>query len=55
MMLFASWIKHPFNVPVQRPQDADPRMHQEVTALGGTDQAADGRLPFCSGFGSFMM
>jgi len=41
MMLFASWIKHPFNVPVQRPYDPDPCMHPVITALSCTDQAGD--------------
>jgi len=46
MMLFASWIKHPFNVPVQRPQDANPRVHERPATLGRHDQAHDRRLPF---------
>ena len=32
-------VEHPLDVTVQRPQHSDPRMHQEVAALGGTDQA----------------
>jgi hypothetical protein len=31
--------EHALDVPVQRQHDADPRKHQEVAALGGTDQA----------------
>jgi hypothetical protein len=30
---------------VQCPQHPDPRMHDEVTSFGGTDQAGDGGLP----------
>ena len=30
---------------VQRPQHSNPRMHQEVAALGSTDQAPDRGLP----------
>jgi len=34
------------DVAVQRSQHSDPRVHQEVAALGGTDQASDCGLPF---------
>jgi hypothetical protein len=47
MMLFASWIKHPFNVPVQRPHDADPRSIMKSRPSSGRDQDAD-RPPACS-------
>ena len=29
------------DVPIEHPQRADVRMHQKVTAFGGTDQARD--------------
>jgi hypothetical protein len=38
--------RHPLDIPAQRPHHADPCMHQEVAAFGGTDQATDRRLPF---------
>jgi hypothetical protein len=38
--------EHALQVAVQRPQQPDPRMHQEVATFGGTDQAVDRRLPF---------
>jgi hypothetical protein len=46
MRVFARGIKLPFDVPVQRSQHADARMHHEVAALGGADQAAGRGLPF---------
>jgi hypothetical protein len=46
MRVFAIRIEHPFDVSVQRPQYPDPRMHQKVAALSGTNQALDGGLPF---------
>ena len=35
-----------FDVAVQRPHDADPRMHQRPAILRRHDQAPDRRLPF---------
>jgi hypothetical protein len=55
MYFFATGIKHPRDVSVQRPQHPDPRMHQEVATLSGEDQDLCHRLPFCSALGSFRM
>jgi hypothetical protein len=49
MMLFASWIKHPFNVPVQRPRHADPREHRQAAEIHHKQQAFHCRLPFRGG------
>jgi hypothetical protein len=38
MMLFASWTKHPFNVPVQCPHDADARQHGMAAPRRDQDQ-----------------
>jgi hypothetical protein len=40
MRVFARLIEHSFDVPIERPQHADPRMHDEVAAFGGADQEA---------------
>jgi hypothetical protein len=45
-MIFPVGIEYPLDVAVQRSQHSDPRVHQEVAALGGTDQASDCGLPF---------
>jgi hypothetical protein len=45
MAIFARRVEHALDVTVQRPHHADPRVHYEVAALGGTDQAADRGLP----------
>jgi len=45
-MLFASWIKHPFDVPVQRLHDADPSEHRWPAEIGDQDQRFHSRLPF---------
>jgi hypothetical protein len=37
-------VEHPRDVPVQSPHHADARMHQEVAAFGGADQAVDSSL-----------
>ena len=37
MRVFAIGIEHPFDVPVQCPQHADARMHDEVAAFRGAD------------------
>ena len=34
--VFPIRVEHPLDVPVQRPQHADPGMHHEVAAFGGT-------------------
>jgi hypothetical protein len=47
MGIFAGRFEHPLDMPVQGPQHADPRMHQEVAAFGHTDQTTDRGLPFC--------
>jgi hypothetical protein len=41
MMILARWMENPPDMAIGRPQDADPRVHQEVAAFGGSDQAAD--------------
>jgi hypothetical protein len=46
MLLFARRVKHALDVAVQRPHDTDARMHQEVAAFCGADQATDCPLPF---------
>ena len=46
MLLFARRVKHALDVAVQRPHDTDARMHQEVAAFCGADQATDSGLPF---------
>src|SRR5207248_908535 len=46
MMLFASWIKHPFDVPVQRLHDADPSEHRWPAEIGDQDQRFHSRMPF---------
>jgi hypothetical protein len=38
--------EHPLNVPIERWQHTDVRVHQEVAAFSGADQATDCRLPF---------
>jgi hypothetical protein len=32
-------VEHPLDVPIECPQHADPRVHQEVAAFDGADQA----------------
>jgi hypothetical protein len=44
MMPFASWIKHPFDVAVQRSHDADPREHCRPVQFCDQDQGFHGRL-----------
>jgi hypothetical protein len=46
MMLFASWIKHPFNVTVQCPHDADAREHRRPAQRRDQHQGFDCGLPF---------
>jgi hypothetical protein len=46
MRILARGIKLPDDVPVQRAQHADPRMHQEVATFRGADQASGRGLPF---------
>ena len=46
MRTLARRIKHPLDVPVQRPHDADPRKHRGPTALGDEDQRLHRGLPF---------
>jgi hypothetical protein len=46
MRVFVRSIERPFDVPVQSAQHPDARVHQEIAALGGTDQAAGRGLPF---------
>jgi hypothetical protein len=41
MRVFAVGVEHALDVAVQRPQDADPRVHQGVAAFSATDQAVD--------------
>ena len=38
--------EHLLDIPVQRPQHTDARMHQEVAAFSGADQATGCGLPF---------
>lgn len=45
MMLFASWIKHPFDVAVQCLHDADPREHRRAAVCRDQDQRFHRRLP----------
>ena len=45
-MILAFRIEHALDVPVQRAQHSDPRVHQEVPAFRGTDQAVNRGLPF---------
>ena len=45
MSVFAVRIEHPFDVAVQRPLHPDARVHHEVPALGGADEATDCGLP----------
>jgi hypothetical protein len=42
-------IEQPLDLPVQSPQHADPRVHQEIAALGCADQAGNGGLPLRRG------
>jgi hypothetical protein len=56
MCVFAGGIKRPFDLPIERPQHADARVHQKVAALSGADQATDRGLPFLEilpGLGKF--
>jgi hypothetical protein len=46
MRLFPRAIKHPFNVPVQRPHDADPRKHRWSAMFGNQKQHLHSGLPF---------
>jgi feruloyl esterase len=46
MNIFARGTEHALDVAVQRSQHSDPRVHHQVAALGGTDQASDCGLPF---------
>jgi hypothetical protein len=46
MMLFASWIKHPFDVAVQCLHDANPREHRRPVGLPDQDQGFHRCLPF---------
>jgi hypothetical protein len=46
MMLFAIRIEHPFDIPVQRPENTHPRMHQRPTAFSSHDQRLGCCLPF---------
>jgi hypothetical protein len=46
MRVFAIGIEHPFGVTVQRPQHTNARVHHEVAAFRGADQAGHRRLPF---------
>jgi hypothetical protein len=46
MRVFARLIKHALDVPIECPQHTDARMHQEVAAFGGADQAGHRGLPF---------
>jgi hypothetical protein len=45
MMVLARRVEHALDVAIERPHDADARMHQEVATFGGADQASDGGLP----------
>jgi hypothetical protein len=38
--------KHPLDVPIDSPHHADARVHEQVAAFGGADQATDRCLPF---------
>ena len=46
MGVFAIGIERPLDVAVQRHQHPDARMHQEVAAFGGADQAGHRGLLF---------
>jgi hypothetical protein len=47
MMVFAIRIKHPLDVTVQGPHDADARHHRRAAvAFGDQDQDFNGSLPF---------
>lgn len=45
MSVLPVWIKRPWDVSVQRPQDADARMHQGTTIFRGHDQRFGRCLP----------
>jgi hypothetical protein len=46
MRVFPVRVECPFEVPVDRPQHADPRMHQRSATLGRHDQRLGRSLPF---------
>jgi hypothetical protein len=46
MRVLAIGTKHALDVAIERPQDADARVHQEVATFSGADQATDRGLPF---------
>jgi hypothetical protein len=45
MRVFARLIKHPLDIPIERPQHVDARMHQRPTIFRGHDQRLDRCLP----------
>jgi hypothetical protein len=45
-VIFPVGIEHAFDVPVQRPHDADPRKHRRPARRRNQDQRFHGRLPF---------
>jgi hypothetical protein len=51
MLVLARRIKHPLDVPVQGPQDADARKHRRASQRGDQDQGFRGSLPLRAGFG----
>src|SRR5258705_12995034 len=46
MRMLSRCRERPLNVPIERWQHTDARVHQEVAAFSGADQATDCRLPF---------
>jgi hypothetical protein len=46
MRVFPIWIKHPLDVPVQRPHHAYAREHRRATQLGNQYQRFHRSLPF---------
>ena len=46
MRMLSRCSKHPLDVPIDSPHHADARVHEQVAAFGGADQATDRCLPF---------
>ena len=45
MRVFARLIKHPLDIPIERPHHADARVHQRSAIFRGRDQRLDRGLP----------
>ena len=46
MRMLSRCSEHLLNVPIDSPHHADARVHEQVAAFGGADQATDRCLPF---------